>query len=253
VQKLGTCLAILSIAARAWGDDPAPASGAEHSPVPAATRQLLLVRSASWKAVTATLQRFERSPGAAWQTVGAAAAVNVGRKGMAWGRGLHAGDEPGPVKKEGDERSPAGAFALGPAFGYKDVLPDGAKRYPYVHVRRGISCIEDSRSKYYNQVIDPSAVANADWAAKDEMLRPDGLFRWGVIIEQNAKETVRGAGSCVFLHIWKGLGKGTAGCTAMPVETVEETIRWLDPSERPVLVQLPESEYTRLRAAWALP
>jgi L,D-peptidoglycan transpeptidase YkuD (ErfK/YbiS/YcfS/YnhG family) len=64
---------------------------------------------------------------------------------------------------------------------------------------------------------------------------------------------VRGAGSCVFLHIWKGLGKGTAGCTATTSDTVEETIRWLDVSSHPVLVQLPESEYLRLRSAWSIP
>ena len=92
------------------------------------------------------------------------------------------------MKKEGDQKSPAGAFSLGPAFGYRDALPEGAKPYPYVHVRRGISCIEDMKSKYYNQVIDPSSVTHADWSVKDEMLRPDGLFRWGVIIEQNAKD-----------------------------------------------------------------
>ena len=262
MQKLGTCLAVLAIASATWGDaakspaggsDAVPAPAPSPEPVPATTRQLILVRSASWKAVTGTLQRFERVPGGAWQAVGAEASVNLGRKGMAWGRGLQAAEEPGPVKKEGDQRSPAGAFALGPAFGYREALPDGAKQYPYVHVRQGISCIEDSKSKYYNQVIDPSSITRADWSSRDEMFRRDGLFRWGVVIEHNAKDTVRGAGSCVFLHIWRGLGKGTAGCTAMPGETIEETIRWLDASARPVLVQLPESEYSRLRSDWALP
>jgi D-alanyl-D-alanine dipeptidase len=243
---------VVSIAAGAWGDDPHPAS-TDPSPVPTSTRQLIVVRSESWAAVTGSLQRFERSSDGAWRQVGASTTVNLGRRGMGWGRGLQTSEEPGPVKKEGDQKSPAGIFALGPAFGYRDALPDGAKQYPYVHVRRGISCIEDMKSKYYNQVIDPSSITHADWSVRDEMLRPDGLFRWGVIIEHNAKDTVRGAGSCVFLHIWKGLGKGTAGCTAMPGETIEETLRWLDSSERPVIVQLPESEYQRLRSVWALP
>jgi D-alanyl-D-alanine dipeptidase len=252
VRKLGTCLAVVSIAAAAWGDDPQP-TGGDKSPIPASTRQLIVVRSESWNAVTGNLQRFERASDGAWRQIGAAANVNLGRRGMAWGRGLQSSEEPGPVKKEGDQKSPAGVFALGPAFGYRDALPDGAKQYPYVHVRRGISCIEDMKSKYYNQVIDPSSITHADWSVRDEMLRPDGLFRWGVIIEHNAKDTVRGAGSCVFLHIWKGLGKGTAGCTAMPGDTIEETLRWLDSSEHPVIVQLPESEYQRLRSAWILP
>jgi len=254
VRKLGAWLAVLSIAAQVRGSDVTTGANGSLSPIPASTRQLIVVRSAAWNAVTGALQRFERSQdGAPWKEVGPAASVNVGRSGMAWGRGLQAEEQPGPVKKEGDQKSPAGVFLLGPAFGYHESLPEGAKPYPYVHVRRGISCIEDSKSKYYNQVIDPSAITHADWSVRDEMLRADGLFRWGVIVEQNARETVRGAGSCVFLHIWKGPGKGTAGCTAMPGEIIEETLRWLDASDHPVLVQLPEAEYARLRGAWAMP
>jgi len=211
------------------------------------------VRSASWTTTAGTLQRFERSANGSWQAQGEPSSVNLGRHGMAWGRGLLLHAEPGPIKKEGDEKSPAGAFALGPAFGYQSGLPEGAKRYPYVHVTRAISCIEDQKSKFYNQVIDHGAVSRADWSARDDMLRADGLFRWGVVVEHNTKETLPGAGSCIFLHIWKGPGKGTAGCTAMPTAAVEETIRWLDPDQRPVLVQLPESEYARLRSAWELP
>ena len=252
MQKLGTSLAALVVAAPVWASEPAsPDPGT--SPIPSATQQLLVVRSPSWKSVTATLQRFERTAGASWQAQGAVIAVNVGRNGMAWGRGLQPKDEPGPVKKEGDQRTPAGAFPLGPAFGYHDALPAGAKRYPYVHVQRGISCIEDQKSKYYNQVIDLGSVTKGDWSRTDDMLRADGLFRWGIIVDQNAKDTLPGAGSCVFLHIWRGPKQGTAGCTAMAPEAIEETIRWLDPAARPVLVQLPESEYTRLRPEWALP
>jgi D-alanyl-D-alanine dipeptidase len=161
--------------------------------------------------------------------------------------------EPGPTKKEGDQRSPAGTFLLGPAFGYRDVLPEGAKGYPYLHLRPGTSCIEDGHSKYYNQLVDPRTVTKADWAVRDEMFRADGLFRWGVFVQHNASETLRGAGSCIFLHIWRGSGKGTAGCTAMAPEAIEEILRWLDAMHHPVLVQLPENEYARLRSAWGLP
>ena len=179
--------------------------------------------------------------------------VNVGRRGMAWGRGLQPADEPGPVKKEGDQKAPAGAFLLGSAFGYPDDLPAGAKRYPYLHIVSRTACIEDAKSKYYNQLIDVASIAQADWSATDPMLRPDGLFRRGVVIDQNGKDPQPGAGSCVFLHIWRGRGQGTAGCTTMAPEAIEDTIRWLEPSERPVLVQLPDPEYARVRAAWALP
>src|SRR5437763_433597 len=62
-----------------------------------------------------------------------------------------------------------------------------------------------------------------------------------------------GRGSCIFMHIWAGPEKGTAGCTAMEQPNLEELMRWLDAKKRPLLAQLPEAEYARLRAAWKLP
>jgi L,D-peptidoglycan transpeptidase YkuD (ErfK/YbiS/YcfS/YnhG family) len=172
---------------------------------------------------------------------------------MGWGRGLFNGTEPGPVKKEGDGRSPAGAFALGRAFGSADNLPEGAKNFPYLHTLPSTYCIEDSRSKYYNQIVDVADVTPGSRPGWSEMRRADGLFRWGVIVRQNTPNTQTGAGSCVFLHIWRGLGHGTAGCTAMPSDQLESSLRWLDPEADPVLVELPEPVYKELRDAWALP
>lgn len=251
--KTGVCLALLSLSIPAWGSDTSDAGISPTSPIPAGTHQLIVVQAPSWSAVTATLQRYVRRGGDSWAAQGTPVDVNVGRNGMAWGRGLHSPGDAGPTKKEGDQRSPAGAFLLGSAFGYGDGLPDGAKGYPYLHLRQGISCIEDSRSKYYNQVIDPAAVTRADWSARDEMLRSDGLFRWGIVVEHNVPDALRGAGSCIFLHIWRGLGRGTAGCTAMAPEAITDLITWLNAADRPVLVQLPQPEYVRLRSGWALP
>jgi hypothetical protein len=39
----------------------------------------------------------------------------------------------------------------------------------------------------------------------------------------------------------------------MAQPNLEELLRWLDARKRPVLVQLTEGDYARLRAAWRLP
>ena len=62
-----------------------------------------------------------------------------------------------------------------------------------------------------------------------------------------------GAGSCIFLHLRSGPGAVTAGCTAFDAPALERLLAWLDPAARPVLVQLPESEYRGRAAAWGLP
>lgn len=232
--------------------EPTPATtDPDGAPIPASTRQLVVVRAATWQSTTGTLSRFERDGGKPWRSVGDAVSINLGRHGMAWGRGLHAIPPNGPVKHERDGRSPAGVFALSYAFGSAPELPQGSKPFPYLQIRKGVACVEETRSKFYNRIVDASG--EKTWQRRSEMLRPDGLFRWGVVVEQNAPDTIAGAGSCVFLHIWRGAKEPTSGCTSLAPERLEELLRWLQADRRPLLVQLPDPAYERLRESWHLP
>ena len=103
------------------------ASPERASPIPNGCEQLLVVKSEGWTATSATLQRYAREKNADWRSVGEAVRVNVGRHGMAWGRGLHDA-RPGPVKLEGDGRTPAGVFPVGALFGYAEQPPADAGR-----------------------------------------------------------------------------------------------------------------------------
>jgi len=56
----------------------------------------------------------------------------LGRAGLAWGLGLHGNPPfPGPIKREGDGRSPAGAFELSSAFGYAPRPRRKARQYDF--------------------------------------------------------------------------------------------------------------------------
>ncbi len=216
------------------------------APLLAKSRQLLLVRSATWSASSARLQRYERSSGSAsWHAVGEALQVNLGRNGMAWGRGLQP-PQPGLGKREGDGRTPAGVFPVGSLFGYAEKAPDNASpSFSYVHIHAGTQCVEDSRSPLYNQIVDSGT--------KSPMLRADGVFRLGFVIEQNAPEATPGAGSCVFFHVQRGPAQATHGCTSASLPELERVVGWLEPKDEPLIVQLPEAEYQRLKDDWALP
>jgi D-alanyl-D-alanine dipeptidase len=84
------------------------------------------------------------------------------------------------------------------------------------------------------------------------MRRSGEVYRWGVVVGHNWNQ-IPGAGSCIFLHIWERPGEPTSGCTAMPADELLKVIRWLDQTKRPLLVQLPEPEYRRVRELWGLP
>jgi len=205
----------------------------------------------SWDATDATLRLWRRE-GATWRAVGAAWPAALGHTGAAWGRGLHGDGAPsgrsGPTKKEGDGRSPAGAFALTGLYGYAAA---GRGALPYTPVDEGWRCVDDPASKHYDRIVDERTVA-VDWASSEEMRRRDELYRWVVTVAHNPAHAP-GAGSCVFLHVWRRAGGATAGCTAMARPAIERLLDALDPADRPAYVLLPAAEYDALALTWDLP
>ena len=211
--------------------------------VPPRTTQLLLVLSPGWKSDHGRLYRLERR-GDCWKQVGRSVAVKLGKNGLGWGRGLHGfrlGD--GPVKREGDGRSPAGVFALPFLFG------EGADRfrYPYRRMNDRSRCVDDRRSRHYNRIVEKGRVFG-DWRSAERMKFPSGLYRYGIFVAHNPRN-IPGAGSCIFLHIKKPGGKPTVGCTAMSREELVEIMRWLDPRRHPLLIQAPRQVVGRLLPA----
>ena len=229
---------------------------ATQDPVPSSS-QLLVVTTADWNAVDGGLYRFERSSSGKWQPVGDAVPVVVGKNGLAWGAGLIPADDlnfsgvTDPIKKEGDGKAPAGVFRLSSTFGYADEKTPGW-RMPYINLSQTVECVDDPQSKFYNRIVDKSQVSQ-DWNSSEHMRRDDELYRWGIVVDHNANPVKPGSGSCIFLHMWRGPGQGTVGCTAMARENLESILAWLDPAKKPVLVQLPEAEYSRLRSKLNLP
>lgn len=92
-----------------------PARLPDRGPIAALRTQLLSVVSERWDAARATLRRYERAPGRGFRAVGKPVRVMLGRAGSGWGDGQHPpAGHTGPIKREGDDRSPAGVFELGP-------------------------------------------------------------------------------------------------------------------------------------------
>lgn len=222
--------------------------------------QMVVVSTDGWDATRGTLRRFARDGAGAWQAVGEAQPIVVGRNGSGWGFGLNpapqatiaAGD---PIKTEGDGRAPAGVFAIGTAFGY---AADADTALPYQAMDAGDWCIDVSGSPLYNRLVDVDDVGEAAIAGSSEPMRRDlhadgdQRYRLGFVIEHNPKALPM-AGSCIFAHLWKDPDSTTAGCTAMAPGTMDAVLGWLDPKEQPVFVLLPASDYRQLQSAWRLP
>lgn len=216
--------------------------------------QLVLVTTADWDATGGELRRFERA-GDGWRQVGDAAPITVGRTGTAWGIGLHPARSDGPVKREGDGRSPAGVFALGTAFGYAGQAAAGL---PYAQMQASSWCMDVPDSPLYNRIVDAREVGEAAVAGSTEPMRldlhkkGDPRYRLGFVIDNNPGNAPQ-RGSCIFAHLWRKPGETTAGCTAMADADMEAMLEWLDADKAPRFVLLPEAERERLATAWGLP
>ena len=240
------------------------AAGCANAPTPRATlpwsnaQQVVVVVTPDWNANQGALRTYERADGK-WRQVGVSESVTVGRNGSAWGLGLHPDPQThprsGPLKHEGDGRSPAGVFGIGDAFGYAQ-YPDTA--LPYDAMQASHYCMDVSGSPLYNRIVDARAVGDGAVAGSTEPMRldlhadGDQRYRLGFVIEHNPQAR-RDAGSCIFAHLWRKPAESTAGCTAMDEPTMTRLLAWLRPDRHPVFVLLPANEYANLRDAWQMP
>lgn len=217
-------------------------------------RQMILVIVPDWNATTGTLRTLDRVRNT-WRETDHAAPVVIGHAGSAWGLGLNPPQHDGPIKREGDGRSPAGVFAIGEAFGY---APNVATALTYTQMQSTHWCVDVSGSPYYNRIVDARTVGEAAVKGATEHMRldifnhGDQRYREGFVIEHNAQQRPMG-GSCIFAHLWGSPRSTTTGCTAMADATMDRLLAWLKPDEHPVFVLLPQKEYARLLKTWRLP
>ncbi len=217
-------------------------------------RQMVLVTTADWNADQGMLRTFARE-GDDWHEVHAAVPVVIGKNGSAWGTGLSTAPVDGPHKHEGDNRSPAGVFRVGGAFGY---AARADTTMPYRALVASDYCVDVSGAAQYNRIVDAKVVGAAAVEGSTEPMRRDlhfkgdQAYREGFVIENNPQGTPQ-AGSCIFAHLWHSSTTGTAGCTAMTPAFMQTLLAWLKPKDQPVFVLLPQAEYQRLRGAWHLP
>jgi L,D-peptidoglycan transpeptidase YkuD (ErfK/YbiS/YcfS/YnhG family) len=194
-------------------------------------------------------QRFARERGESWAAAAPPHPVVLGRSGMAWGRGLHAQPAKAPRKREGDGKAPSGIFPFGTAFGYA-AEPVPGSRWPYRQATETDFFVDDVDSRDYNQWIRlrmPQRDPGQRWKSFERMRRADLLYRHGLVVQHNTTPAIPGSGSAIFLHIWRGPGQPTAGCTAMAEADLIRLLKWLRPLHHPLLVQIPQSAAATLR------
>jgi L,D-peptidoglycan transpeptidase YkuD (ErfK/YbiS/YcfS/YnhG family) len=206
------------------------------------SHQLVTVMATNWDTKKAQIILWERpTTTAPWQITSKPTQALIGRSGMAWGYpyAALAISSSGKLKREGDERSPAGVYAFGKRFGF---LADSTPTY--LQILPTTVCVDDPRSTHYNQIVDSSKVKK-DWKTAEEMHKID-LYRSGLEITYPTDVKTR-AGSCIFFHLASPQGNGTSGCTSVSEDAMKAIQASLKMDFKPVIALLPRAEF----AKWA--
>jgi hypothetical protein len=221
-----------------------------HSHLPKSI-QLLVVTTDGWDNVQGHLYAFKKIRHR-W-VLQFNNPIVVGGRGLALGDGIEKLPVTGgPVKHEGDKRSPAGIFTIGTAFGYADKKDAGWIKDHYVCASDTLICVDDSLSLNYNKLVEKDT-AKKDYNSFEHMKLTADYYKWGLFVNHNSGKVTPGDGSCIFIHIWENDHTGTDGCTAMTEPHILRLLHWINAADGPLLVQLPADVYQKLRARYGLP
>ncbi|MBQ8299729.1 MAG: L,D-transpeptidase family protein [Clostridia bacterium] len=128
-------------------------------------------------------------------------------------------------KREGDGKTPLGEFGIGIVFGMYDrekiKLGDSLE---YVKINENLYWVDDSSSKYYNQLVDITKV-DIDWKSAEHLIDYKVQYEFALEIKTNP-ENIPGKGSAIFIHCSNG--SQTAGCIALPREKMIELLAKID-------------------------
>jgi L,D-peptidoglycan transpeptidase YkuD (ErfK/YbiS/YcfS/YnhG family) len=208
--------------------------------------QMIVVEAENLQTDRGTLTRFERkNKNSPWQPVGRKFPVMLGKSGLAPAKGIvEFKDIDLPRKKEGDNKSPMGIFALKYTFGYAEPQETRFIQMPYIFATEKLKCIDDVHSQWYNQVVHTDLIEKPDWKSHEELKRNDDLYKWGIVLDYNMNPVNPGNGSCIFMHLWRNDHTPTAGCTAMSEKDMIALLTWLHPDKHPLIMQ-GTAEYIR--------
>ncbi len=116
-------------------------------------------------------------------------------------------------KAEGDGKTPSGVYTLGQAFG---VASDPGCTRSYLKVNSNYYWVDDSTSRYYNQLVDASQTGIA-WNSAEHLIDYTNAYRYAIAIDYNTSCTPY-KGSAIFLHC--STGGSTSGCVAVSESTM---------------------------------
>ncbi len=131
------------------------------------------------------------------------------------------------LKEPGDKVTPAGYFALGPAYGMSS---SAVTSMEYHQFQSGDVWVTDPASAYYNRLANTHQ-EDMDWVGSLSFLSQLDAYKYAVLINFNPGGASNTSGTSVFLNVQTG--DETAGDIAVREATLFSLLQWLSSEEDP--------------------
>jgi len=178
------------------------------------TTQLLIVAASGMNKTTAKVSMHERDEDGDWIQVLSVDGY-VGKNGMV----------KDSERKEGCGKTPIGVYYFTTAFGIAD---DPGCKIPYIKVTKDLYWSSDMREgMHYNEMVSINDYPDLDKKNSEHLIDYTKAYQYCLNISFN-EECTPGRGSAIFLHC-TGNNKYTAGCVAVPKDTMVKIMKRVDP------------------------
>ena len=174
-------------------------------------RQVLVVAAFSAEANNAWISLHEKQSDGSWNMVMTTPGF-IGKSGLG-------------KEREGDGKTPTGAFRFNRAFGIAD---DPGCAIPYVKADDDTYWSGDSREGcHYNELVNAREVPGFDTESSERILDYPYHYQYCLNISYN-EEGVPGLGSAIFLHCLGPVKPFTGGCVAVPEDHMKYIMQHVD-------------------------
>jgi L,D-peptidoglycan transpeptidase YkuD (ErfK/YbiS/YcfS/YnhG family) len=224
IMLLSILLALLSVSACVFVPaifklDMKTFLASQENKIDKSTQLLLVIDNSSFFSTKTNIYTMEKR-GDKWQMAFEPLDAVIGKNGFA----------PAGEKREGDGKTPSGIYPLKMTFGYDEAIKT---KMPYRQALDDDLWVDDPHADDYNRWVKKTETRAASF---ERMRRDDNLYKYGIVIEYNTSPVIKGNGSAIFLHIWKGESVLTAGCVAVSEEDIIKILDWLDPAASPLII-----------------
>ena len=178
------------------------------------TNQMLIVAASGMSKTTCSVSMHQRDEHGNWIQILSVDGY-VGKNGMVLDS----------ERKEGCGKTPIGVYHFNKAFGIAD---DPGCSIPYIKVTKDLYWSSDMRDGMrYNEMVSINDYPDLDKKNSEHLIDYTKAYQYCLNISFN-EECTPGRGSAIFLHC-NGNNKYTAGCVAVPKDTMVQIMKSVDP------------------------